>query len=206
LGTGKQVRQRLKHLFCNFPRLTFTPDTSSSPLLLLQFAPSSFGEAMSSAGGQRQYTAVSLSCSFLLSPVLCSSMGRLWATVPSAVYLLWHGPIHSHSPLREVPALPQSTSSSSDLVIPSVLPSSSPFPCCLHVPSSWHFLPFSKYALTEIPPTRLMGSAVACDGPLPKTAGSGCVWHRTAPGLLLQRPCLQPPCCQNLAFYIQYSL
>lgn len=44
---------------------------------------------------------------------------------------------------REVPALPQSTSISSDLIIPSLLPSSYPFPCSFHVSPFSEFFSFS---------------------------------------------------------------
>lgn len=81
-------------------------------------------------------------------------------------------------------------------------------PCCslccfslLFVPSSslWHFLPFLNSAFLEVLPVSLRGSAGSRCGSV------GATWDRAVPGLFPQGPPLQPPCCQHLARYTQYS-
>lgn len=65
------------------------------------------------------------------------------------------------------------------------------FPSPLLVPSFFSFL---KYIFTDALSTLMM----AC-------GGSGCVWHRTAPELFLQRQLLQSHCYQNLAMDTLYE-
>lgn len=56
----------------------------------------------------------------------------------------------------------------------------------------WHFCPSFKYFFTEVPPALLMGSIVSCGRSAEELAGTDCVQHGATPGLLPQRPALQP--------------
>lgn len=145
---------------------------------------------------------LSTAAPFSLCP--CSSMGPLWATVPSEVHLAFHELINGPE------ALQRSTCSATE-----------------HLPVLWPYYSLSSSLLLSIPLFFLcfpllrifclflicfsrgatsLADGLSCMGSLAKTAGNGCVWHRAVPGLLPQRPFLQPLCCQTLAICIQFSL
>lgn len=125
---------------------------------------------MEGAGAWRQDTVVYLClslfvtlffhCSFLLTHLLCYSMGLLWATVPEGVCLFGHG--------------------ASLLVL--LLPHC---PLCFTLPSLfpplWHFLPFPECVFTELPHRWSMGSALARGGSIAEWAGISCEQHGAAP-------------------------
>lgn len=73
------------------------------------------------------------------------------------------------------------------------------------------FVPSSSLSFSALncvfrkpPPMGLVGSALACGGPVLELAWTDYVWHRAAPDLFSQKPPLQPSLCWNLANYTKY--
>lgn len=146
-----------------------------TPFPAVQITLSAFSEILNSVGSQDQCRTVSTCCIFSFTLVLCSTVALLLAVAPSQEYWLHHELIHGLSSFRDVPALPQSIFQFSNLVILSVLSSSSCFLSLLRLfhqePGWW----------AQLWPR-------VCPG------WNSYVWHRAASGLFLpQRSHLQPP-------------
>lgn len=80
-----------KRLSSHFPRLNITPGSSPPPWYYGRWHSSPFSEETGGAGGQAQCAATPRCRSFLLTLLLCSSVGPPWATVPLGTYLLSPG-------------------------------------------------------------------------------------------------------------------
>lgn len=113
---------------------------------------------------------------------------------------LWGASVWTHPwaavPLEGMPALPCSTSCSSDLGVHSVVLHSF---SSLFLPSQY-FLPFLKNLFTEAPPSSLIGSALACGESIAEPAGNSSVWQRTTLDLFPKRPPLLPLATKALPY------
>lgn len=81
----------------------------------------------------------------------------------------------------------------SDLDVPTAVSSSFP-----HFSAFLMFLPFLKYAFTDMPPAWLMGSAVSCGGSIMEPTATVCVQHRADPVLFSQGLPVHPPAPKTL--------
>lgn len=161
------------------------PFSPSQPSLLTPLPP-----WVGCMGVDCQFITVPLS--FPLTPLLCFSVGPLWATVSirrtcSCVGSPWATQASPSSPSSSSP------SSFSDLGVHRPL-FSHVFPSLLSAYVA--FCPFLNMLSQRHCCFPLMGSAVACCGAVVEPSGTSCALHGAAPGLLSQRP---PPTALLLA-------